>query len=449
MTTLFLTVGLPGAGKTTRARQLAAQFNALRLTPDEWMIPLFGESDADGKRDVLEARLLRLALETLRLDVCVVLDFGCWSHDERSAIRSLVEDAGGSFELVYLPVDEETQRARIAHRQATASHETYPMTEQDLVGWRALFQEPDAAEIGGEQLGDPPTGWTDWRRWAADRWPSFGDDWRPPAPDLVPEQIPPGSEAVHAITAANRDGWNQIAPRRDGKPAALFRDGGSTLAAYERELAGDVTGKRILQLACSTGDEVLSWANLGADAIGADISDVAIGKARRKAIDAGIRAEFHRADMFDLPAELTDLDLIYLSWGAICWAPDLDVLAGIIAQRLRPRGSALICDHHPLWEVLSVRGENHLAVTRDFFGRGTPSTSPDRLKQPLGARDDPEAPSFAAFVWPVSDVVMSLVRAGLRLDAFFEAAEPAIYPDLGHAAEHIPAYYAIKATKTS
>jgi predicted kinase/SAM-dependent methyltransferase len=455
MSTLFLTVGLPGAGKTTRARQLAAEFNALRLTPDEWMIPLFGESDAGGKRDVLEARLLRLALETLRLGICVVLDFGCWSRDERSAIRWLVEDAGGSFELVYLPVDEETQRDRIAHRQATAPHETYPMSEQDMTGWRALFQEPDAAEIGGGQLGDPPTGWIGWAQWAADRWTSFGDDWRPPLTGPVPAQTSHGFESLHAITAANRDGWNRIAPRRDGRPAAFFRDGGSTLESYERELAGgvtgdltaDLTGKRILQLACSTGDEVLSWANLGAYAIGVDISEVAIGKARRKAIDAGIQAEFHRADMFDLPAELTDLDLIYLSWGAICWAPDLDVLAGIIAERLRPRGSVLICDHHPLWEVLSVRGENHLAVIRDFFGRGTPSNSPDKTKQPLGARDDPEAPSFASFVWPVSDVVMSLVRAGFRLDAFSEAAEPAIYAGLGNAAERIPAYYAIKATK--
>jgi predicted kinase/SAM-dependent methyltransferase len=444
MTTLFLTVGLPGAGKTTRARQLAAEFNALRLTPDEWMIPLFGDNDANGKRDVLEARLLRLALNALRLGVAVVLDYGCWSRDERSAIRWLVEDAGGSFELVYLPVDEETQRARIAHRQATAPHETYPMSEQNLVRWRALFQEPDAAEIGGEQLGEPPTGWIGWAQWAADRWPSFGDDWRPPAPTRTSGSVEP----LHAITAANRDNWNQIAPRRDGKPAAFFRDGGSTLEAYERELAGDVTGKRILHLACSTGDEVLSWANLGADAFGADISDAAIDKARRKAIDAGVRAEFHRADMFDLPAELTDLDLIYLSWGAICWAPDLDVLAGIIAERLRPQGSVLICDHHPLWEVLSVRGENHLAVTRDFFGRGTPGNPPDKTKQPLGARGEPEAPSFAAFVWPVSDVVMSLVRAGLRLDAFFEAAEPEIYPDLGDAAACIPAYYVIKATRT-
>jgi predicted kinase/SAM-dependent methyltransferase len=451
MTTLFLTVGLPGAGKTTRARQLAAEFNALRLTPDEWMIPLFGENDANGKRDVLEARLLRLALDAVRRGVAVVLDYGCWSRDERSAIRWLAEDAGGSFELVYLPVDEETQRARVAHRQATAPHETYPMFERDLVNWRALFQEPDAAEIGGEQVGEPPTGWLDWAQWAADRWPSFGDDWRPPAPTRTSRTF----ESLHAVTEANRGGWNRIAPHRDGRPAAFFRDGGSALEAYERELAGDakgdatggVTGKRILHLACSTGEEVLSWANLGADAIGADISDVAIDKARRKAIDAGIRAEFHRADMFDLPAELADLDLIYLSWGAICWVPDLDVLAGIITERLRPRGSVLICDHHPLWELLSVRGENHVAVTRDFFGRGTPGNSPDETKRPLGARDEPEAPPFAAFVWPVSDVVMSLVRAGLRLDAFFEAAEPAIYPDLGNAAERIPAYYAIKATK--
>ena len=40
--TLFLMVGLPGAGKTTRAKELAAEHGALRLSPDAWMIPLFG-----------------------------------------------------------------------------------------------------------------------------------------------------------------------------------------------------------------------------------------------------------------------------------------------------------------------------------------------------------------------------------------------------------------------
>jgi predicted kinase len=32
---MILLVGLPGAGKTTRAKQLADRHHALRLTPDE------------------------------------------------------------------------------------------------------------------------------------------------------------------------------------------------------------------------------------------------------------------------------------------------------------------------------------------------------------------------------------------------------------------------------
>ena len=58
MATLFLTVGLPGSGKTTLARQLEREHRAIRFSPDEWMKPLFGVSDVDGRRDVLEGRLI-------------------------------------------------------------------------------------------------------------------------------------------------------------------------------------------------------------------------------------------------------------------------------------------------------------------------------------------------------------------------------------------------------
>ncbi|MEU2506443.1 ATP-binding protein [Streptomyces sp. NPDC007863] len=173
MTTLFLMVGLPGAGKTTRARQLAAEQGALRLTPDDWMLPLFGEAEAGGKRDVLEGRMLWLALEAVRLGTDVVVDYGCWSRDERSAIRWLAEAEEACFRMVYLPVDAGTQRARIAHRRATAPEETLPMSEADILYGRAHFEEPDAAELEGRSAVDPPPGWADWREWAADRWPSF------------------------------------------------------------------------------------------------------------------------------------------------------------------------------------------------------------------------------------------------------------------------------------
>jgi len=250
------------------------------------------------------------------------------------------------------------------------------------------------------------------------------------------------------LTEANRASWNLLAPSRHGQPADFFRSGGLALEDFEVALAGSVHGKRILQLACSCGDQVLSWANLGATAIGTDISDVAIELARAKATAAGITADFRRADMFDLPADLVDLDLIYLSWGAICWAPDLNRLAGIIAARLRAGGSVLLADHHPIWEVLAVRGENHLSIAGDYFGRSTPRRETDDAKLPVGARGIASPPPLSAFVWPTSDVVMALLRAGLHLDAFSESPAADIYPGLGGTAAQLPAFYVIKATKS-
>jgi predicted kinase len=166
-------VGLPGAGKTTQAKELASAHGALRLTPDEWMIALFDGTQPDGKRDLLEGRLITVALQALRLGTSVVLDFGLWSRDERSALRWLAQAAGASCQVVYLPVAEDVQRARIAHRQATAPDQTFPMTEADIDRWREQFQVPDAAELGGGEIPGPPAGWPGWPEWAADRWPSL------------------------------------------------------------------------------------------------------------------------------------------------------------------------------------------------------------------------------------------------------------------------------------
>jgi predicted kinase len=173
--TLFLMVGLPGAGKTTRAKELAAANRALRLTPDEWMISLFGDSMADGKRFVLEGRLILVALQALRLGTSVVLDYGLWGRDERSALRWLARSVGASCQVVYLPVDKDVQLARIAHREATTPHRTFPMTEADLDGWREQFQVPDAAELDGSEIPGPPAGYADWPAWASDHWPSLAD----------------------------------------------------------------------------------------------------------------------------------------------------------------------------------------------------------------------------------------------------------------------------------
>ena len=168
-------VGLPGAGKTTRANELAVRHRALRMTPDHWMIQLFDHNMAGGKRFVLEGRLISVALQALRLGTSVVLDFGLWSRDERSALRWLARANGARCRVIYLPVDKDVQLARIARRQETAPHETFPMTEADLDQWREQFHVPDAAELDGEEIPAPPAGWSSWPEWAAGQWPSCTD----------------------------------------------------------------------------------------------------------------------------------------------------------------------------------------------------------------------------------------------------------------------------------
>jgi hypothetical protein len=140
--------------------------------------------------------------------------------------------------------------------------------------------------------------------------------------------------------------------------------------------------------------------------------------------------------MHDLPADLTDVDLFYLSWGAICRVLDLTALATLLHQRLRPGGAILLRDHHPVWEVLAPTGDGTHTIAGDYFGRQQPDAAQHPSKRPTGATIEP----FQPHVWPVSDVVMAFVNAGLRLDAFFEAPEPSLYD------QALPAYYVIKAT---
>src|SRR4051812_31443873 len=165
--TMFVMVGLPAAGKTTRARELASQRHALRLTPDEWMIPLFGQEQPEGKRNVLEGRLIWVALAALRAGVDVVLDFGVWAREERSALRALAASVGATSELVYLPVEPAEQWRRTQARALTDPTTTFAMTEADLAGWRLQFEPPDVTELEATELDAPPAGYDSWEAWVA------------------------------------------------------------------------------------------------------------------------------------------------------------------------------------------------------------------------------------------------------------------------------------------
>jgi predicted kinase len=170
--TLFLTVGLPGTGKTTVARRIEVEHAALRLTKDEWMKSLYGRDNPSSASDVIEGRLIQIGMRALELGINVVIDYGLWGRDERSALRQAAADIGAAVEMRYLELTPAEQRARLDKRQAEAPHETWPMSEQELTEWAAKIDIPTAGELdGSEPIGDPPDGFATWRAWRAHRWP--------------------------------------------------------------------------------------------------------------------------------------------------------------------------------------------------------------------------------------------------------------------------------------
>jgi predicted kinase len=170
--TLFLTVGLPCTGKTTAARRIEVERNALRLTKDEWVKALYGHANPPSAQDVIEGRLIEIGLRALELGNDVVIDYGLWSRDERSALRQAAADLGAEVQLRYFELDQVEQRKRLDRRQAEAPHTTWPMSDEELSAWAAHMDVPTPGELdGSEPVDDPPTGFTTWREWRAHRWP--------------------------------------------------------------------------------------------------------------------------------------------------------------------------------------------------------------------------------------------------------------------------------------
>jgi predicted kinase len=170
--TLFLTVGLPCTGKTTAARRLEVEQQALRLTKDEWVKALYGRENPPSAQDVIEGRLIEIGLRALELGNNVVIDYGLWGRDERSALRQAAADIGARVEIHYFELAPAEQRRRRDRRQADAPHTTWPISDDELAVWAAGFDVPPPGELdGSEPIDAPPAGFATWDDWRRHRWP--------------------------------------------------------------------------------------------------------------------------------------------------------------------------------------------------------------------------------------------------------------------------------------
>jgi SAM-dependent methyltransferase len=222
-----------------------------------------------------------------------------------------------------------------------------------------------------------------------------------------------GDDIILQYTEANRRAWNEIAQIRHTQqpPAEFFVAANSTLDPLELQaVGGDVKGRRLLHLQCSTGEDTLSWSLAGALTTGVDISEEQIKLAQDKAAAAGLPARFVAADVYALPGDLQagDFDLVYTSRGVMVWLPDLTRWAQVIATALKPGGIFLLFEEHPIASCLWIT-DGKLHLESDYFGRGRPETSAGWRHFQGG---EAAQQTKLEFSWPLGDIVTALAQAG-------------------------------------
>ena len=230
---------------------------------------------------------------------------------------------------------------------------------------------------------------------------------------------------------ANRASWNAATQQHNthkGDQAKFLREGGTTLYPDEVELLGDLTGKTLLHLQCNSGQDTLSIArHLGATVTGVDISDEAINFAQRLSTDSDIPGTFIRSDIYDFLAQNDEqFDVVFTSYGVLCWLSDLNAWGAGSAKALKPGGRLVLLEFHPVFNLFEYENEDW-KLTYDYMGGthyvfdGVGDYVADAgaaltLDGSTAEQSDWENPNPShEFVWGVADVVMALVSNGLNI----------------------------------
>lgn len=152
MARVILLIGKLCSGKTTYARRVAQEENAILISCDELMRTVFPDPLGD-QYDVYSLRchdyLYRLTARLARSGATPILDFGFWTRASRRDAMNALKDFTLDWRYIDLP-DEEWKR-RIASRNAAiaqgrAHPDEYPVDDGLLAKLLSRFEPPEPQE---------------------------------------------------------------------------------------------------------------------------------------------------------------------------------------------------------------------------------------------------------------------------------------------------------------
>lgn len=152
--TVYALCGKIASGKSTYARQMMETSPALSLSCDE-LVRRIMPGDLGDAHDATLARvkdyLLRKAREAADCGVDVILDWGFWAREDRSAVRAYFADRGIPVKLYGIRISDEDWHANIRERNAAIlageNQIDYFVDDGLLSKLASLYEEPEEGEL--------------------------------------------------------------------------------------------------------------------------------------------------------------------------------------------------------------------------------------------------------------------------------------------------------------
>jgi predicted kinase len=148
--TLYLLCGKIAAGKSTLARQLAAQPMTILISEDHWNAHLFADELKTLEDYRRRSARLRNAMgphvvSLLKAGISVVLDFPANTVASRSWMRTLIDESDAAHELHVLDISDDICKHRLRARNAAGEH-PFQTTDADYDLFSSYFAAPSPAE---------------------------------------------------------------------------------------------------------------------------------------------------------------------------------------------------------------------------------------------------------------------------------------------------------------
>ncbi len=225
----------------------------------------------------------------------------------------------------------------------------------------------------------------------------------------------------------NLESWDARTPvhlrsRPYRRGIETLQEGGVTLLPPTDSEVGDVAGLRVLHLQCHIGLDTLSLSRLGANVTGLDFSPRAVEAARELSTSLDLPARFVVGDAQEASDVLAGetFDMVFASFGVLCWIPDVGGWMRSAASLLRTGGVLYVADGHPLAEGMEDDPDRPGGFRYElgYFDPGPHEFGPG----PSYADDGSGAifPETVEYTHTLGELVTSTCQAGLCVEFLHE-----------------------------